>query len=79
MNSTRWKLNTGTLLNLFQTAAILTGMLFGLRELGELRRSRELESTLKVVDIAQNEGRLRCGRSMPESNSDSLYGRDGRS
>ena len=55
MNPTRWRLSTETLLNLLQTAAILTGIIFGLRELGELRKSRELETTLALVDVFQNE------------------------
>jgi hypothetical protein len=38
-----------------QTAAILTGIIFGLRELGELRKSRELDATLKLVDVIENE------------------------
>jgi hypothetical protein len=55
MSSTRWKPSTETLLDLLQTAAILTGIVFGLRELGELRKSRELESTLALVSLAQDE------------------------
>ena len=55
MGVTRWKPSTETLLNLLQTAAIVTGLIFGLRELGELRKSRELESTLKLVDMMQSE------------------------
>ena len=55
MNGSRWKLSTETLLNLVQTAAIVTGIVFGLRELGELQKSRELDTTLKLVDVIQNE------------------------
>ena len=55
MNSTQRTLSTETLLNLLQTVAILTGMFFGLRELGELRKSRELDATLKLVDIIESE------------------------
>ena len=55
MNSTRWKLSTETLLNLVQTGAIVTGIIFGLRELGELRKSRELDATLKLVDVIESE------------------------
>ena len=55
MDRRRWKLSTETLLNLVQTAAIVTGILFGLRELAELRQSRELEATLRMVDVYQDE------------------------
>lgn len=55
MNSSRWKLSTETLLNLVQTGAIVTGIIFGLRELGELQKSRELDTSLKLVDVMQNE------------------------
>lgn len=55
MNSSQWKLSTETLLNLVQTGAIVIGIIFGLRELGELRKSRELDTSLKLVDIVQNE------------------------
>ncbi len=55
MNATGWKLSTETLLNLLQTAAIVAGLIFGLRELGELRKSRELASTLTLVDLVQND------------------------
>jgi hypothetical protein len=55
MNTTGWKPSTETFLNLVQTAAILTGIIFGLRELGELRKSRELDATLKLVDVIENE------------------------
>ncbi len=55
MNSTQRTLSTETLLNLVQTAAIVTGIIFGLRELGELRKSRELDATLKLVDVIESE------------------------
>ena len=55
MNGSRWKVSTETLLDLVQTAAIVTGIVFGLRELGELQKSRELDTTLKLVDVIQNE------------------------
>ena len=51
----RNRVNSKTLLNLVQTAAIVTGIIFGLRELGELRKSRELDASLKLVDVIQNE------------------------
>ena len=38
-----------------RTAPIVTGIIFGLRELGELQKSRQLDATLKLVDLIQNE------------------------
>lgn len=54
MHSALRNLSTTTLLNLVQTAAIVIGFLFGFRELGELRKSRELDATLKLVDVIES-------------------------
>jgi hypothetical protein len=54
MHSALRNLSTATLLNLVQTAAIVIGFLFGFRELGELRKSRELDATLKLVDVIES-------------------------
>ena len=66
----RWRPRTESALNLIQSAAIVLGVFFGLQQLSELERSRELAASLELVSLFQNEdvsrGILRLA-SLPDS------------